>query len=168
MRASMDTVTNLILIATCAAVVGLVAHKRFVPQVESAPAAFGKGEVVPSLTGVAYGDSAATLVLVESSQCTFCTRSMPFYRKLATQLASRSRVRMIAVSREPLDVTLKYLASHDVPVHKAIQLTGGFGGVSMTPTLVLVGRDGRAVASWGGMLSPEEETKALAAISLFL
>ena len=100
-----------------------------------------------------------TVVLVVRSQCTFCTDSMPFYRRLQQRAHHVSgRLRLVAVSLDPVAVGRAYLAEHGVmpdavapyPITTRTRVDG-------TPTLVAVDSSGRVVGRWTGRLSSTQE-----------
>jgi len=105
-----------------------------------------------------------TVLLLEASTCHFCKLSMPFYRRL-TATARSSGARVVAVTYENPDENRAYLSAQGVEVDADVSNVVNSLPIEGTPTLVLVGRDGKVINSWLGKLTEGEETSVLGAIS---
>lgn len=105
------------------------------------------------------------LLAVLSSECRFCTESMPLYRRLvAARPVAEGRVRFRVVSVQPVAVMQAYLASHGLPSQGILtaEETGAY--VRGTPSLILTDGGGVVRASWSGALPATEERDVLAAL----
>mgnify|MGYP003576099803 CR=1 FL=1 len=121
-----------------------------------------RGAVLPSIQGISYGDAQQTMVMVHSSRCTYCTRSMPFYRKFIEQRNGGSkRVRFVAVGREPVDAMKEYLASNGVTVDQVVSLTSNDLQIQGTPTLIVADGEGRVQQTFVGKLPAQAEAEVL-------
>lgn len=83
----------------------------------SAPTTTGVAEYVPgdkapSLVGLEY-QPRGTVLLVVRSTCHYCTDSMPFYRMLRSDAATK-QVQVVALTTDPSDVCRSYLMKHGV------------------------------------------------------
>ena len=159
-RRIVDNIVNLCLVVTCLLVSVAVAQRLWQgepvapgsrPSVQYEP-----GETMAALPGVEYATAPKTLVLVLSSQCRYCTESMPFYLKLAEMRASAS-YRMVVVGLETREVLSEYLASHKLQPDAVISAASGTLKVSGTPTLILVEKTGAVTAQWSGALRGREQ-----------
>lgn len=115
---------------------------------------------VPGVTAEAIQGS---LILTLSTDCKYCEQSLPFYRKV--EAASRaSKLRTIALFPESEEVAAAYLAKNGLRANIVRQVDLRSTGIMGTPTLILIGKDGRIVRSWVGRLSSEMESAVLATI----
>lgn len=106
-----------------------------------------------SLSGAEWSRSALTVVVAMSSRCHYCRASMPFYRQLAvTSARSAGQLRSIAVSFEPAAVLSRFLSDEKVQFTQVLQASFAEMRVSGTPTLFLVGADGKVRSEWLGQL----------------
>jgi hypothetical protein len=106
-----------------------------------------------------------TVVLYLHPSCRYCTESMPFYRRLADLgRAQGSAMAVRFMSTVNLDELRRYLAAHalaDVEVVSASPPPG----ITGTPSVFVLGRDGRVVASYTGVLSSSQERAFLRSLA---
>jgi len=124
------------------------------------PAGPGQGTLI-SLPGVSWQDSNQTVVLALSDKCRFCSESAPFYQRLATDLAQRRDIRLIAIFPQDVDAGKQYLAQLGVSVGQVVQAPLDALKVRGTPTLVIVDKNGAVMQSWVGKLNSERESEVL-------
>lgn len=154
-----------IAIIIVALLLGGVLIKRYLLPGQPGPEAPEAVRVKPgtklSLSGLDWGKSDKTLLLVLSTNCKYCTESAPFYRRLAGQRAGRRDVRLIAVLPQGAGEAQQYLRDHDIPVDEVTQAAPGAFYARATPTLIVVDRTGSVVESWVGRLPAEEEAEVV-------
>jgi thiol-disulfide isomerase/thioredoxin len=143
---------------------GLPAGGRNAPT-SSVPSGPPLGEQL-SVPGITWGDSKETVVLALSNKCHFCSESAPFYQRLASDLAHRKDVRLVAVFPQNVDEAKKYLGQLGVPIEQVVQASLDSLRVRGTPTLVIVDRTGTVKQSWVGKLTLERETEVLSRIGV--
>jgi hypothetical protein len=115
-----------------------------------------------SLPGVDWGKSGRTLILAISTQCHFCTDSVPFFKRVEKE---RPRdVRLLAVLPQPVEESRKYLDAAGVRVDEVRQASPQSIGVPGTPTLLLVDARGKVSDVWRGKLQPNDEEKVIATL----
>jgi hypothetical protein len=153
-----DWAVNAVIVVTCIVVASAVLAKRSVTATARAPA-FSVGEAAESLPAIDYGQADRTVVLYVRSTCKYCTASMPFYRHLNETIGKGGHTRLVVVSIEDPDVTRGYLQANDLQVSDRVQHVGK---ANATPTLLVVGRDGKIGGVWVGKQPPEEERSILA------
>lgn len=108
----------------------------------------------------------ASLLLMLSTNCRFCTESMPFYARLAELPAVREkRVRLSVISLQPPTLMQEYLSAHGLGVSAVFTVPEAGIAVPGTPTLVLAGADGVVVDSWYGALPPDAEDRVVTAVN---
>jgi Redoxin len=112
-----------------------------------------------SLPGIDWSKSTRTVVLALSTTCHFCSESGPFYQKLEQQKGGN--VGLIAVLPQPVEDGRKYLNKLSVKTTDVVQASLSSIGVSGTPTLLLVDKNGAVTASWVGKLSDGEAAKVI-------
>lgn len=122
------------------------------------PPAIAVGTKLPLASHVTNEGRVPALLAVLSSECRFCTESMPFYKRIAAHPAvAAGRVKFQVVSVQPVDVMHDYLRRHGFAPAAVLtaQETGAY--VRGTPSLILTDREGVVTASWSGALPSEEE-----------
>ena len=106
------------------------------------------------------------LVLALSPACRFCSRSMPFYRRLAALDEVRSRaVAIVVASPQPLGRSAAFLKQYALHVDLYPRSMDELGLiVASTPTGVLVDTGGVVLTSWEGMLTQDVENEVVASL----
>jgi hypothetical protein len=172
MRFSIDKLVTPALLIVCLLVGAnafLQLRDRFSTPAAAAPppaaVAYQPGDAMPQLVDYSYAARDATLLLVLRSSCVFCTRSMPFYEKLAGQMRGNNGVTLVGVSTDPEPVLAGYLAQHRVELDELRSIRGNDLVVPGTPTLILVGRDGRVRGTWVGLQNEEGEESILRSLN---
>jgi hypothetical protein len=117
-----------------------------------------------SLPGVDWGEKEQTVVIALRKDCHFCTESAPFYRRLLDDEGIRNKTRIIAVSPDSMQESLKYLEELKMPVNNLVQAPLSSVQVSGTPTLLLVSSQGEVKNAWVGKLPPEKENEVFSAL----
>ena len=159
-----DRVANLAVIVMCTAVtVAAVRHvlpTRVPPTTQPTP--YDEGERV-DFPEAEFGSSDRTLLVVVRSSCPACTTSLPFYRKVTDTLSSnKAPVRLVAVVLDPLEAGTRYLSDNGIFPHAVIRMSAAAGNrIRLTPTILLVDREGSLIGNWVGILSREQEREVL-------
>ncbi|MBI1872496.1 MAG: hypothetical protein HYS05_01245 [Acidobacteria bacterium] len=125
------------------------------------------GEQLPNLDGVNFGGAERTLVLVLRSTCVFCTKSMPFYRRLSVERRAWPSLQIVGAAVEDPVVFGSYLREQNLRVDRVITLKPGVLRLSGTPTLILVDKSGHLVGNWIGELRPEGEREVMSAAGAY-
>jgi peroxiredoxin len=123
--------------------------------------AYTEGETLPEFAGLSSGGS--TVLVFVNSNCTYCTASMPFYARLSSEMSKAGRqADLVVASREPVETSSSYLERHNVSVPRVISLESDKAPLlKLTPTLMIVSREGRIERLWNGQLSPDAESEVL-------
>ena len=116
-----------------------------------------------SLPGLDWSGNKRTLVLAVSAGCRYCTESAPFYRRISTEASNQDGVGLVAVLPQPIDEARRYLSELGVSIESVSGRLDTLG-VSATPTLLLVDRDGAVRKSWVGKLPESAEAEVLASL----
>jgi len=167
----LNTLANIALIAAGAAVVidsAVDIRSRLrQPQIRSAPpaaVAYRPGTKAPVVSGVEYARSDRTLLLFLSTKCTYCKMSAPFYRDLETKLeAGNAKHRLIAVFPQARSEVMEFKSLEKLDIEAVADAQLGELGISSTPTLVLVSREGIVIRTWVGAPGKETQTAIAAA-----
>ncbi|OFW07493.1 MAG: hypothetical protein A3H96_07080 [Acidobacteria bacterium RIFCSPLOWO2_02_FULL_67_36] len=117
-----------------------------------------------SVAGIQWTTREQTLLLVLSTTCHFCTDSAPFYRRLAEESRRHDRTRLVAVLPQPKTEGAQFLSSLGIRIDEVVQAPLGSVGTRGTPTLILVGRDGKVKKFWMGRLPSERESEVVNAL----
>ena len=152
-------------IIVVAILLGVVLINRYLlpssPKPEAVEAARIKPGMKLSLSGVNWEQGSKTLLMVLSTNCRYCTESVPFYQQLAIRKGGRDDVRIMAVLPQNPGEAQKYLSDHGITVDEIRQAVPGAEYSRATPTLIIVDRSGSVVESWVGKLPPEKEAEVL-------
>ncbi len=109
-----------------------------------------------------FGRTSKTLILALKTDCVFCQRSAPFYRRLIEH--DRPDVQIV-VAAHPNDHGIEaYLASEGVNPDSVVFVESGALPVRGTPTLLLVDGEGLVTHAWIGLLNADGEAEVLDAV----
>jgi thiol-disulfide isomerase/thioredoxin len=127
-----------------------------------------RGAKAPPIKGVDYGGADRTLLLFMTVHCSYCQASLPFFRELAEvpgAASSGGRKRAVVavfpdaapdvnVFEERENFRAESVAGYDLRLY----------GVSGTPTIILLSRQGRILQVWHG--APDKHTQDLIRFAL--
>jgi hypothetical protein len=82
-----------------------------------------------SLPGIDWSHSEKTVLLAVSTDCSFCTASMPFYKKLAEMISTDKKLNLISVTPQSLSEGQAYFDKSDVKIRTFVQ--GHFDSLSL-------------------------------------
>lgn len=166
----LEATANIATIVACVVIVGFLAIRERGPSAPEPEPRYKVGDRLPPVNGLRPAGSSQTLFMFLNSECRFCTDSMPFYRRLAEEArklhAGSKGIRLVAVSRESERTTRQYLAEHELPVDRVVEIppTERRVNVSGTPTLILADANSTVRAVWVGRLDAEREREVFSAI----
>jgi hypothetical protein len=162
-RANLDTIVNVAILITCGVILLTIARLTgsSTPKSAAPPPIPKAGERAEQLPGVDYRQSEKTLVLYLRSTCSFCTSSMPFYRRMKNAITATDSTLLVAVGSEPSSVLQAYLDDHSLVVDKFIS----YRGLPLpTPTALLISRNGTIEDVWVGLQDEDGERRMLDSI----
>lgn len=116
-----------------------------------------------NLPGVDFAKGQRTLLLVLKSSCPYCEKSMPFYSRMMSTKSKDSQV--VVVGGEDEKILNNYLKVHDVAVDAVASVTAESTPSQVTPTAILVDRNGVVSNVWRGQLPPDKENEVLQLMS---
>jgi len=118
------------------------------------------------LPGVSSGAARLTLVIVLSSQCTYCLHDLPLYRRLSVaRSSSGGMLHLIAVLPEKTATATAFLDSSGVGTDNVLSMAPREVGVQMVPTVLLLDDKGRLERYWVGEMNQEREREVLAVLT---
>jgi thiol-disulfide isomerase/thioredoxin len=165
-RATLEVVTNLAVLAVCITI-GVVLLRGRTATSQTAQAAqtinqgIAKGDMFPNVGAVKYDQASETLVLALNTRCHFCKESLPFYRKLVAQ---NRGAQIVALFPNPDTEVRDYLETEKLSVQKVAELDFAKFQIGGTPTLVLVDRSGKVRNVWNGKLTDAGQKEVLSAL----
>jgi hypothetical protein len=168
LRHTLEVTTNLAVLAVCITIAVALLRGRHTPQQVQGPteSRLAKGYVFPTIENVNYDATERTLVLALNTQCKFCRESLPFYRRLLSTQGHSDRSNQIAVIFPNTDSEVwEFVQQAQLSVHAVAGQDFAKFQISGTPTLVLVGRDGKVRGLWAGELSEAGEKEVISAIA---
>ncbi len=102
-------------------------------------------------------------MVVTASYCHFCRESLPFYRSLFPIARGRDTY-IVAVTPEEPSVNKSYMESNGLAVDAVLSASEVGMAVRATPSLMLLGADGRTVHTWVGKLSQGGQADLIRAV----
>lgn len=156
-----ELVTNITLITVALLVSIILVKKVFLgeqrPDSRRGPTA---GTQI-SLPGVDWASHRKNILLVISTECSFCSGSAPFYQKLADEISRNKDARLIALLPQEEAEGRNYLNELKVPVEEVLHLKPDSIAVSGFPTIILVNNQGIVEEAWVGQLPADQESEVL-------
>jgi hypothetical protein len=147
------------------AAVQYIVNARTAAARPAPPPAVAVGTKLPLPVDATDGGRTAALLAVLSSECRFCTESMPFYKRLmAHPKVAAGGVKFQVVSVQPPGVMRAYLSEHGLAPSAVLTAAETGAYVRGTPSLILTDSQGVVIDSWSGALPPEEERKVVMAL----
>lgn len=112
--------------------------------------------------GYDFGQHDHTLILALSTDCAHCLADAPFYRELAYIAgAADCSHGLLALFPDDPDAVGDFQATHELWAPVVANTSLDAIGVSGTPTIMLVDRDGAVERVWVGELSADREQEIL-------
>jgi hypothetical protein len=164
LRHTLEVTTNLAVLAVCITIaVTLVRGRQSQLQGSNSTSTESrKGQVFPAIENVSYDKAESTLVLALNTQCKFCRESLPFYRKLLSTHSPTTQIAIIFPN--PDKEVLEFVDEAKLPAPAVGGQDFSKFQIDGTPTLVLVGRNGKVQDLWAGELTAAREKQVLSAI----
>lgn len=164
-RKKLETVVNVVVIIAAVLLIYAVVTKVLLRPAEDELFAgditrVRAGDSLPALPDFSWNDSDYTLLVALSPQCRYCTESMPFYRRLFSEVRAGNihlRVAALFASSTPVQIADTYLKDSALEVDRVVFASLDPLGIGGTPTLVLADRDGKVMNVWSGKTKSEEE-----------
>ena len=169
MRVRLETVTNLALLTVAVLIIANISRnwvlvKRGTPVATSRnpPQVYVVGDTFEALPAVDFSATSRTAVLFFRTSCGFCSKSMPFYKRLHDALeASLDGARLVVVGSEAVGEISSYFKAQGISLDSVISTPAADPKVPGTPTLVFVDSRGTVENVWVGLLTAEQEDAVL-------
>jgi hypothetical protein len=142
----MDYFANMLVISIVVVVVGFSA-RSYIGEF------FHPAGMTSAFKDVNWSRNGRTLVFVLSTKCHFCEESAKFHQELARYCGDHG-ISTLAVFPESTMEAVSYLKKNNINVDAVRQKPIGDLPVTGTPTLLLVGADGKVREIWIGELTP--------------
>jgi hypothetical protein len=166
----LETVANVLAIATCCILLVLVAsHWPFRNlRLSSTPrqTTYRIGDVIAVTSGIQPVGASRAFLLALRADCGYCAASLPFYKSLLAELRARSpETRVIVVSPDAPDYLERHLLSKGLKADSVVQVGPGSLRIARTPTVILLDRTAKIEGIWEGLLSREKEKEVLSLVT---
>lgn len=164
----LDVTTNVVVVVFAVVAIGVLTKNYFAPRVAETRAGVQKGSAFPKIAGVDYRQAPRTLVITLNVDCRYCTRSVPFYNRLAEALrenAGQAGIIAAFINKEG-DRVKSYAEEKQLLVPTLAGVDLDKLGIHTTPTLVVVDSAGKVLDSWRGALQPDGEREVFEALGL--
>jgi peroxiredoxin len=170
-RFLLDAFASVAMIAACGAILWGVFVRRPQPvaatqappgvQMFREPPAYAVGDSFGRVQGFDVATAPATLAVFLRSGCRYCTESMAFYRRLS---AVPKRARIVVFGAQTEETLNAYLKENGFKPDQVFRAKAGELKFFSTPTLAVVGADGKVRGVWRGQLDDKREKEVEAAI----
>jgi hypothetical protein len=158
MRVGIDRIANVLTIVVCVlALPVLVAQVRsyFVAE----PAVGEPLPRFPAADKLEFGTHDKIVLALVSSDCRFCTETMPAFRRLRDTVRGAT---LVFASNEPESRLAQYLSEHGLGSIKWVSLRKRDLLITSTPTTIVVNKDGSVAGMWQGRLTADQEAEIVA------
>lgn len=169
-RPTLERVSHVAFIVMCVAVTAVGVQRfsdaRTTRDGTVAPAPFQPGTRLALPASLEAQGARGSVLLALSTNCQYCTASMPFYRRLRELDAVRAgALKLAVISLQPETQMREYLRTHDAGVDTIVTFADSGISIRGTPTLILVNARGEVVRSWTGQLRSDEEAEFVKALN---
>lgn len=163
----LEAIANASVIAVSIAALSLLIEHRITQTRDSSPTQAQSAKQLEGrslrLAGADWAGAPLTLVLQLSSDCHFCTESMPFYRRVVSTVSTSShKIPLLVASSDHHEVAEAYLNSEHIPPQHILQLESGGALTLATPVIFFVDSVGVVRKSFVGKLDASAENDVLA------
>jgi thioredoxin-related protein len=136
---------------------GLLLERRFTAESKTSSedrSYIGKRLQIPEAD---WRQSHLNAVLFISTKCHFCEQSTPFYRRISAISPQPARVPLSIVTYDPQETMKAFLARSQVQITTIFNAAPAVLGLTRTPTLLFVDRDGTVVRAFEGLLDSAKQ-----------
>lgn len=162
----LEKVTQFVLITVCLVSLGVLVKNGLFAAAADPPGMdqlenrlIGRSE--PTLPVSLWKGSQRSVVVLLSSDCHFCSESMPLYQKLSSMRKQGGGFSLLAVGREEPNTLRDYLIQNKIGVDGIVQAPAGFATVKFTPAVFVVDSRGAVQEAFLGKLNSAHEKKLL-------
>ena len=164
----LDVTTNVVVVMFAVVAIGVLAKNYLLPRGPETRADIRKGSAFPEIEGADYKQFQRTLILALNVDCRYCSKSIPFYNRLAE--ARRENGGQFNIIAAFINKEEERVKSYAQEKHLSVQTVAGVDAdklnIQMTPTLVLVDGAGKVLDSWRGVLQPDGEREVFDALGI--
>ncbi len=164
----LDVTTNVVVVVFAVVAIVVLAKNYLLQRGPEPRADIQKGSVFPEIAGADYKQAPRTLILTLNVDCRYCSKSIPFYYRLAeARRENGSQFNIIAafINKEE-DRVKSYAREKHLSVQTIARVDPDKLNIQVTPTLVLVDGAGKVLDSWRGVLQPDGEREVFDALGL--
>jgi len=151
--------TNIAIVVVAVAVLGTVI-RNYLSNRKPAPYpnALKRGSVMADVKGAELNKYPRTLILALSTQCRYCTQSVPFYKRLLQANAQvGGQINIIALFPESREQVEEYTTQNQLQLKTVSLVDHHKVNIEIVPYLVLVDSNREVLETWFGKLSQDDE-----------
>lgn len=159
-RSRLEVATNVAILLVGAAVLFTFSWNFYQSRQPTARLRPGlqKGLTLAPPAGINYGDAPETLLVAMSTRCDYCAAGVPFYNQLVGMRGGTGGgLRVVAVFPDGEDEVRDYAARTRLRLDTVAAADFAALNLAVTPTLILVGGDGKVLDFWAGQLSADAQ-----------
>lgn len=159
--------TNVLVIIVSISILTVLTRNIWKTKPVTSVSKIAKGMTLAKIPGIDYAENENILFLALNTQCKYCTRSIPFYKKiLEASKNSISKVKVIALFSDKKDEVEHYLHSQELSIAAISEINFDQLKIEHTPSLILVDSKGVVLSLWTGKPSEASEAKIFNSLSL--
>jgi peroxiredoxin len=165
-KSYLEVATNIAVLIVAMIVVGVFAQSYFFGGPPTIKAGLQRGSTLAALPKLNYSSSGKTLIIALNTECSYCTESLSFYKRLAeTQPAGNNALRIVAIFPNSEDDVRRYAAHNQLRLEIISAVDFRALNLVATPTLVVVDQSGRILDFWVGKLSESNEQQVIESVT---
>ncbi|HEU4981323.1 MAG TPA: hypothetical protein VFT88_01470 [Acidobacteriaceae bacterium] len=159
----LERITNVAIIVAVVVFLAVVARNQLFPRKVVRPTL----KTVPigstiTLPGIHFSAQRNSLILGISTTCHFCQDSLPFYKRLVSEL--HGQMDIIAVLPQSQAEAEAFVKAGGLTGTQVISANLGKIGIYATPTLLLVDNKGKVKSAWVGELDSLRQQQIISAL----
>ncbi|HEX8197888.1 MAG TPA: hypothetical protein VF571_16980 [Pyrinomonadaceae bacterium] len=165
-KEKLELITNIAVLVMVMVLFGVFGYK-FLFQQKQDHSGLRKGAILSNLEGVDVKSHEKTLLLALSTECSYCTQSLEFYKKLVGSINQNSKkLQVLALfSQSPTQVD-NYLSKHQFSGISTISNVNYQKlEIPVTPAIILLDSNNEIINSWTGVLKENREKDVLLTVN---
>lgn len=150
-----NTAVLLVAVAVLSAFTWSYFTRTLTPELQSG---FKRGQDFTQLPPSIYSGSTQTLIIALNTKCSYCSESLPFYKRLAEiQRRNDRATRVVAIFPDAEDEVRQYTRQNQLDIETIPAVDFRMLDLAGTPTITLVDNSGKVLDFWIGKLSEDSE-----------
>lgn len=163
----LEILTNVAALLVAIILVSVLSWRYFNPVVNESEDLIPKGTLLAEAPGIDVSNSSRTLIVALSTKCEYCTRSLPFYKRLLEARAEKdTAANVFFVFSDNEKEVQKFVGKHELSASTVANIRYQELRIKSTPMVILVDSNREVLRSWVGQLPKEQEEEVIEALEV--